>query len=132
MLEETTRLVANTNSKQCHSGAYSMEEILPGAFNAAGLMVPSIIPLPMPFIDDVAGTLAAYMVAKVGHLWLAMATVKAPKVLMRQSAVSNKALSWRRGHRSTDFYVDFKGMRELSHAGQSRKEGLGPLFPGTI
>lgn len=45
-----------------------MEENLPGVFNAAGLMVPSIIPLPMPFIDDVvAGTVAEYMVANVAN-----------------------------------------------------------------
>jgi len=45
-----------------------MEELLPGVFNAAGLMVPSTIPPPpMPFIDDVAGAAAEYMVASLSN-----------------------------------------------------------------
>lgn len=48
-----------------------MEENLPGVFSAAGFMVPSIMPLPIPFMDDVAGTAAEYIAVSLCRLCLA-------------------------------------------------------------
>ncbi len=74
-----------------------MKGNLPGVFSAAGLMVPSIMPLPIPFIDGVTGTVE-YMVASVVRQPLALlgANVVAPTVAVREGARSRMAEDWRR------------------------------------
>ena len=113
-----------------------MERNLPGVFSAAGLMVPepSIIPPPIPFIEDVAGIGGAeYMVAlqRAGldgrqysshrPCWYA----KAPVAGLRWIATTNTAVV-------TECVLTRGPGASLSHAGRARKESLGPLFPGTI
>ena len=117
-------------SKQCHSGAYWMEEGLPDVFSAAGLMVPSIIPPPMPFMEEVAGAAAEYMVAKVSG----SGEEVAPRVRERESARSRIRAEWRqrRGQKTTGAVLIRTSGARMSHAGLSRKQSLGPLLPGTI
>jgi len=64
------------------------KRVLPGVFNAAGLIVPepSIMPPPMPlFIDVDTGCEAEYMTTN-GLRLLTVARVVAPTVLVRESA----------------------------------------------
>lgn len=56
--------------------------------------MPSIMLLPIPFIEDVVGTAAEYMMASVCSL--RMAKVVAPREAVRKSARGRMVVEWRR------------------------------------
>ena len=101
-----------------------MEGKLPGVFNAAGLIVPepSIIPPPIPFIDDVAGIGGAeYMVAGERKPGVVAYNV-APTVPVRASARSRFTVDGDNDCSKVSVVcVDSWLWRESSHAGLARK-----------
>ncbi len=89
-------LASNLAARRQYAASYFLQRIgldekkrvLPGVFNAAGLIVPepSIMPPPMPlFIDVDTGCEAEYMTTN-GLRLLTVARVVAPTVLVRESA----------------------------------------------
>ena len=112
-----------------------MERNLPGVFSAAGLMVPdpSMIPPPIPFIDDVAGIGGAeYMVVlQRGEVDGANANIVAPTVLVRESARSRVAVDGDDGYSSDDrVCVDSWTWRESVACRQSAQGKLRTPLPG--
>ena len=110
-----------------------MERNLPGVFSAAGLMVPdpSIIPPPIPFIEDVAGIGGAeYMVARQGG-GAEAANIVAPTVLVRESARSRVAVDGDDEYSSDDrVCVDSWTWRESVACRQSAQRKLRTPLPG--
>ena len=96
--------------------------MVPGVFNAAGLIVPepSIIPLLIPFIEDDTGCDVEYMTSnKLTSTQRPMPKVVAPMVTDAQKRPS-QAVRWLTALRATWDKGDRVTERDMSHAAQPK------------